>query len=860
MNGHKIPWILTFLFLARLTSAQFQDNFSDGDFTANPPWSGDNLKFIVNAGKLKLQAPTVGETAFLSIPSQAIHDASWEFYLQMDFNPSSANLAKIYLVSDQPNLNLSLKGYFVKAGNTSREISLYRQNGAIETKIIDGLDDRLNLSLVKMKIKVTRSNTGVWQLFSDVGPYGVYSSEGSVTDNTYTASAYFGIQCTYTATRSDKFWFDDFTVTGIPVPDTTPPSVQAATTMNAQQVNLLFSESLNPIYAQDVANFYLTGLGQSTSAVLQTDQRTIQLSFLNSLTNGVTYTLQITHVKDLQGNEMTLTSVSVLFFQAVSSRSKDIIITEIFPDPSPQIGLPTAEFVEIYNRSQNPFDLAGWQLSDGSSKGIFPSQIILPGEYRIITSSSSLNLFNFYDNTLGLINFPTLNNSGDNLTIKNEEGLTIDSVSYHLDWYRDVDKQEGGWTLELIDPANPCGEQDNWIASESSSGGTPGKRNSVFANKPDLTAPILLSVFPDKSSQILLTFDEKLDPASLSVEDFILQPLIGISKISFSDRSLRIIQVDLKEELVTRWAYTLEVVNLRDCNGNVIQNGSFTFGLPEEVDSLDVVVNEILFNPRVGGVDFVELFNSSQKFLNLRNWKLSNFINRIPVNTVPLFSENILFPPKSFAVFTSDPHIVKLQYPQSDYKNLFKTSMPGLPDDEGSIAIINKTGKILDVLLYTRDWHSEFIKNDAGVSLERITPQGATNERSNWTSASANAGFATPGFLNSQLRGKQDFSEGVMVVPEIFSPDRGTSDFVQIQYHFDKGGWVANVRVYDPQGHLLKTLVSNETVSAEGFFRWDGDRDDGSKARMGYYMVWFEIFDAAGSVKTFRNRVIVSAR
>ncbi len=860
MNGHKISWILAFLFLAHLTSAQFLDNFSDGDFTVNPPWSGDNLKFNVNAGKLKLMAPGIAETAFLSIPSQAIHDASWEFYLQMDFNPSGSNLAKIYLVSDQPNLNLSLKGYFVKAGNTSREISLYRQNGATETKIIDGLDDRLNLPLVKMKIKVTRSNTGVWQLFSDVGPSGVYLSEGSITDNTYSASAYFGIHCTYTATRSDKFWFDDFTVTGIPVPDTTPSSVQTVTTINAYQVNLLFSETLNPTSAQDAANFYLAGKGQPASVVLLTDQRTVQLSFLNPLTNGLTYTLQIAHIKDLTGNEMSLTTVSVLFFQPVSSRSKDIIITEIFPDPSPQIGLPMAEFIEIYNRSQNPFNLAGWQLSDGNSTGIFPSQIILPGEYRIITSSASLNIFSLYGATMGLVNFPTLNNGGDDLTIKNEEGFTIDSVSYHLDWYRDVDKQEGGWTLELIDPFNPCGEQDNWSASENSFGGTPGKQNSVFANKPDLTAPTLLSVFPDKPTQILLTFDEKLDPSAIDSEKFLLQPFIGISKISFSDHTLRTLQVDLKEDLVTRWVYTLEVTNIRDCNENEIQKSALTFGLPEKVDSLDVVVNEILFNPRAGGVDFVEVFNSSQKFLNLRNWKLCNFINRIPVNTVPLFSENFLFPPNSFAVFTTDPYVVKSQYPQSDNKNLFKTSLPGLPDDAGSLAVMNEEGEIMDVLFYSQDWHSEFIKNNAGVSLERIIAQGATNERGNWTSASANAGFATPGFLNSQRRGKQDFNEAVKVVPEIFSPDHGTSDFVQIQYHFDKGDWVANVRVYDQQGRLLKTLVSNETVSAEGFFRWDGDRDDGSKARMGYYMIWFEIFDSEGSVKTFRNRVIVSSR
>src|SRR6185295_502119 len=174
MNEWKIILTLYFLLAYELTFAQVNDNFSDGNFTSNPPWSGDQNKFVVNGGKLKIQAPAIAETAFLSTPSEAIHNGSWEFYLQMDFTPSSTNFAKIYLAADQLNLAGPINGYFIKAGNTSRDISLYRQNGSLETKLIDGLDDKLNVSLVKVKIKVMRTVNGVWQLYSDVGPTGNY--------------------------------------------------------------------------------------------------------------------------------------------------------------------------------------------------------------------------------------------------------------------------------------------------------------------------------------------------------------------------------------------------------------------------------------------------------------------------------------------------------------------------------------------------------------------------------------------------------------------------------------------------------------------------------------------------------------
>ena len=854
--------IIGFLFFLILPGyAQLTDNFSDGNFDGNPIWSGDKSKFIVNAGKLKLQAPAVSETAFLSTPSQAIHNGSWEAYLQMDFNPSSTNYAKIYLVSDQPNLSGALNGYFVKAGNTAREISLYRQTGSIETKIIDGLDDRINLTTVKVKIKVTRNALGTWQLFSDVGPSGHYVLEGAFIDVTHTNSSYFGIHCTYTATRSDKFWFDDLIVTGTTVPDTTPPTIQTVTTLNQQQVRVLFSEPIEQTTAQTGNNFLVVNLGTAASAVLQPDQKTIVLNFSAAMINGVTYALQVSGMKDIAGNVMITTRVNILYFQAVASKNKDIIVTEIFPDPSPQIGLPGVEFIEIYNRAQNPFNLEGWKLSDGSSTGIFPSQIILPGEYWIVAAATAINLFAGLGKTIGLTNFPTLNNAADMIMLENADHLTIDSINYDIGWYRDEDKQEGGWTLELIDPGNPCGVEDNWTASENPKGGTPGDKNSVFANKPDLTGPKPLSVFPESSTRLALVFDEKLDPGSLSLENFTIHPSTAISKVFFKDISLRTIELDVFRNFVTRQGYVLDVKNIRDCNRNLMLPADLNFGLPEKADSLDVVVNEILFNPRTGGVDFVEVFNSSPKFLNLKNWKIGNYVDGVPTGISMLFDKDVLFYPQGFAVFTRDPLIVKSQYPPSIVENLFKVSLPGLQDDSGSIFIQDDAGHIVDEVTYSKEWHSTFIKNDEGVSLERIDVTAPTNSQANWTSASATAGFATPGFGNSQLRTENRVDEGdVSIVPEIFSPSGGSNDFIQIQYRFDQGGWVANVKVYDQQERLQKTITNNETIGPEGFFRWDGDRDDGSKTRMGYYVVRFEVFNAFGSVKTFLKRVVVSSR
>ncbi|MFM9075632.1 MAG: hypothetical protein ACKORJ_08735, partial [Bacteroidota bacterium] len=83
--------------------------------------------------------------------------------------------------------------------------------------------------------------------------------------------------------------------------------------------------------------------------------------------------------------------------------------------------------------------------------------------------------------------------------------------------------------------------------------------------------------------------------------------------------------------------------------------------------------------------------------------------------------------------------------------------------------------------------------------------------------------------------------------------------FTLIRYQFDEPGFMATVRVFDQSGHQIKVLVNNENLGTSGFFRWDGDRDDGGPAGPGFYIVFAELFDDLGHVKRFRRRVIVAA-
>ena len=233
--------LLSFLLFWQPASGQFVDAFDDGNLGIAPEWTGTTTNFWVEAGVLKLNAAGVSGVSYLSTPSSSINDATWQFDVVLDFNPSSSNYLKIYLVSDQADLKIDLNGYYIQIGGTPDEVSLYHQSNGEVAKIIDGTDKRLNLSKVNLSVRATRDNAGNWALFSKLTAEGSWYQEGTVFDNNVVAASFFGVVCTYTSTRSTKFSFDNFSVSGNPYTDTSPPEITDSGFLTNRQLSLSFN-------------------------------------------------------------------------------------------------------------------------------------------------------------------------------------------------------------------------------------------------------------------------------------------------------------------------------------------------------------------------------------------------------------------------------------------------------------------------------------------------------------------------------------------------------------------------------------------------------------------------------------------
>ncbi|MBI5370711.1 MAG: lamin tail domain-containing protein [Sphingobacteriales bacterium] len=542
-----------------------------------------------------------------------------------------------------------------------------------------------------------------------------------------------------------------------------------------------------------------------------------------------------------------------------------VVITEIMADPSPAVGLPANEWIELKNCSNTPVSLQNWRIADaGGQSGLFPHFILQPDSFVIVCPSSAAAAMSASGTVLAVSSFPSLDNDGELLSLKAANSMIIHAVHYASSWYRNELKKEGGWTLEMTDPRNPCSGRSNWSASIHPSGGTPGKKNSTDAPAEDATAPRLVRTYTTDSLTLVLVFDEPLDSVSgATLSHYAIDGSLSFSKAVTLPPLFSEVALTLTTPMQAGTVYHLRALNLQDCKGNSLA-GEVTVkaGRPSEALPGDWIINEILFNPKPNGYDYVEFFNQGNRILDaarlfIANRNTGGVISSVkPVSAVPFY----IFPGE-YLVLTEEAEQLPLHYfVKNPEVVLGIPSLPSFPDEEGTVVTLNGQGAVTDEVLYKDDWHFKLIDNPEGVSLERIDPEGPSQEAGNWHSAASTAGYGTPGYKNSQYKLLDPAGARITVTPQLFSPDNdGRDDVATIQYTVTGTGYVANLTIFDAEGRPVRWLVRNGTLGLTGSWNWDGLDEKGKKLPIGPYILFTEIFNLQGKKEQLKN-VIVLAR
>jgi hypothetical protein len=745
------------------TAQFFEDDFSAGNLDA---WQGQDSLFAVANGELQLVDPnpeSSNATYLVAEAKTSIGDSTvWKILVRQEFAPSSSNFARIYLASDRADLTGALNGYYVNIGGISGSedaLELYRQDGQTDNLLLSGRPGEVGSDPSVARLRISRNTEGRWRLEADYSGGTNFQLEGQVLDDTHPQGQFFGLFCTYTSTRSDAFFFDDVRVGPLFV-DTEPPVLESAVASSPTRLTAFFNEGLDAASANNPANYSLSTIGNAQSAALDSDHPgRVLLELPGPMQDGETYTLTTTGLADLEDNVSGTQEVSFTFVEVVPADSGSLRISEIMADPSPPLGLPDAEWIELFNASGKTLSLAGVGFSSGGTPRTLPDSLLAPGSYAILCDRDDAPALAAFGRVVAIDGFPALTNGGDAVQLTDAQGSSLLTVIYDQSWYNDPDKSDGGFTLELIDPDRRGNCPGNWSASDDPSGGTPGRANSLLGREVEQSPPQLLGLSSDSPAELRLTFDEPLsESADGQTDQYSLEPGLTIEGAFLQMPELQEVLLLVNPALDTGTTYTLTIrAGLEDCLNNTLpEDQTFRYTIGRTPRPEDLLLTEIMADPTpsVGlpEADFLELYNRSGSVISLRDLGLSAGGTPVPL------PDSVLRPGAFLLLCDSEDAAALAAFGWV----LALEDFPALTAGGDLIRLTDPVGNPLLEVAYERSWYRDPEKADGGFTLELIDPDARINCPGNWR-ASRSAGGGTPGRPSSWAGEAADTSLPVLL-------------------------------------------------------------------------------------------------
>jgi hypothetical protein len=477
-----------FLFVCLGLNGQFSDSFSPANDLSKSAWKGDLNHFMINpSGQLQLNAPEAGLSRIFR-QTNLPDSVEWNIYFKMDFSPSNNNKLRIYLQLDTVDLT-SASGYFIEIGENGVEdkIKFARMINGTALVLAEGTSGYFSDEPSEAFLRVRRNAQGLWKIYVRKPEDPFYEIDFELFDSTVKRyfDQIFMVECTYTSTRREQFYFDDISVSET-VPDKSPPKLLEGKLISNTSVELVFDEILDKPTVVNPGHYIVSPFDFHPVEIAFNPFRPnrLTLHFANEFIGNTVYLLSVMGLCDLSGNTI-IEPIRFSFYLSEDPAYQDLLINEILFDPYPE----GEDFIELYNHSEKILKLKGLVIKNNKSTAA--PQIIkqdfdlFPGKYVAI-SPDTLTIRHLYlvpDSAQWMINtLPSLNNDQGNVSIylQAESSLTlIDSVNYHEDMHFQLISNSEGVSLERIFWDEPGMNPDNWQSGAAVFGNaTPGYRNS----------------------------------------------------------------------------------------------------------------------------------------------------------------------------------------------------------------------------------------------------------------------------------------------------------------------------------------------------------------------------------------------
>ncbi|MDZ7315437.1 MAG: lamin tail domain-containing protein [candidate division KSB1 bacterium] len=526
-----------------------------------------------------------------------------------------------------------------------------------------------------------------------------------------------------------------------------------------------------------------------------------------------------------------------------SSAAPQVVINEIMYLTDER----SEEWIELYNAGCSAVNLNGWTIADRKKAVVITQNdfLLAPESYAVLGGTPSE-----FDTTavLILMSLPELNNSGDDLYLRDSRNRPIDAVSY-------VSAMGGakGVSLERVDSRRPSTETKNWGSCLDSLGHTAGRRNSLSPRDYDLAALEPVRVTPNRPIEgDLLTF-------CLAVVNCGLLPIDSAYAVLVSKEGI-CLQQSLPAYLAAGDTLTIEFLWRAEssglltfrfaCGGPKDENPkndtcSVTFYVSPAVNQ--IIINEIMYNPEAGKGEWIELYHRGETPLDLRGWSLADGDT---TKKIQLTKETLVLSAGIYCIIAKDSSVA----PPAGVPFVVLRRFPSLSNTADTLHLFDPSGRLHEQVIYSAAWGGA-----RGRSLERVHPDVSAAERSNWTTCVDPDGH-TMGRRNSVAVQELSPNARLAAAPNPFSPDGdGIDELTAISYSLPIAIAQVNLKIFDIRGRLVRRLLNYELSGTERTVFWDGRDEEGRVCRMGIYVILLEA-RSNGSMLTARCSVVLAAR
>jgi len=474
-----------------------------------------------------------------------------------------------------------------------------------------------------------------------------------------------------------------------------------------------------------------------------------------------------------------------------------IVINEIMYN-SPDAGQDSTEYVELFNNSNVPVDLAGWSFTEGFSH-TFAAGTIMPANTYLLVAGDAQAMMDAYGVTAIEWESGGLSNGGEDILLVDANGNEIDIVEYDdgLPWPAEPDGS--GASLELCSPDKDNTNPANWFAATTATGvifegvevlATPGAANTAVCPAADATVEVSSNVFTP--SDVTIFVGETVEWMNVGGFHNVNgdQSAYPNNPESFGNGAAS------NAAWVFSYTFTIPGVYDYHCDPHLGLGmvGTVTV-LP--VPTNDIVISEIQYNiPGNGnGFDFIELTNIGDQVINLEGFSFSS--------GVELTFPAMMIQPGEYMVVVEDA---------SSFNTVFGTNAiswtdGGLNDGGEDITLLDADGNLMDMVVYNDAGGWPEIGDGEGPSIILCDLEGDNSVPESWSFSTTNTNvisggsgnfiYATPGAANDACantphiffeNGLEDVGEGAgMATFRLLLANTGDMDTASVQLNITGG-------------------------------------------------------------------------